>query len=473
MSDRQFENENENEDKDKVIDVAYTDEKEAVALRKDKEVNIDEMQKNDIYEKNEVTNAQEDTVHEGLETYYHETIKDPDKNKKKNTEKTFGKLVKGILIGSIVGGVSIGISFAFASPYAQASYNEKNGINTKVATGNEYTMNTQETSSPIITTTAENHIPAIAEMVGPSVVSINNNSTVTTWKGEFSQSSLGSGVIFHQDNEKVYIISNAHVVDGANTLTVNFIGNVKVAAQIVGADTSTDITVISVNKEDLPEDMRDTIQIATLGDSDALRVGEQVVAIGTPIDEAYRNTVTVGYVSALEREVSLTDQKINLIQTDAAINPGNSGGALVGPSGEVIGINTMKLVDSDSKIEGMGFAIPINDVKPIVEELMTHGKIMRPSLGIMGENLSEAFGSYWEMPVGILVHQVILGSSADIAGIQQGDVIIEFDGTRITTMEALKEILRTKEIGDQVKVKIVRGSDKKTIDVKLQAAPDK
>ena len=139
---------------------------------------------------------------------------------------------------------------------------------------------------------------------------------------------------------------------------------------------------------------------------------------------------------------------------------------MVGPTGEVVGINTIKLVDSE--IEGMGFAIPINDVKPIVEELMTTGSIARPVLGIVGENLTEELGNYWDIPVGIMVVQVQPGTSADVAGIKQGDVILEFDGQRISTMEELKELLLDRKVGDQVKVKVVRGSQKLTLDVKLQ-----
>lgn len=311
-----------------------------------------------------------------------------------------------------------------------------------------------------------NSIADIAESVGPSVVSIKNNKLITTWAGEFNQEGLGSGVIFKVDDQKVYIISNAHVVEGATTLTVTFLGNSKVPANIVGYDTITDIAVVAVDKADIPADIVGQIKPAILGDNDKLRVGDLAVAIGTPIDEAYENTVTVGVVSALDREISLTDQKLNLIQTDAAINPGNSGGALVGPTGEVVGINTIKLVDSE--IEGMGFAIPINDVKPIVEELMTTGSIARPVLGIVGENLTEELGNYWDIPVGIMVVQVQPGTSADVAGIKQGDVILEFDGQRISTMEELKELLLDRKVGDQVKVKVVRGSQKLTLDVKLQ-----
>lgn len=399
-------------------------------------------------------------------TYYHETIKErkhSGKDRKKKGPGGFGKFVAGLVIVSLVGGVSLGAGYAFIQPLANRLYEEKYGSGD--AGGSQVTPYA-ESVGYVEPLSVNNSIADIAESVGPSVVSIKNNKIVATWAGEFNQEGLGSGVIFKVDDQKVYIISNAHVVEGATTLTVTFLGNTKVPANIVGYDTITDIAVVSVDKADIPAEIVNQIKPAILGDNDKLRVGDLAVAIGTPIDEAYENTVTVGVVSALDREISLTDQQLNLIQTDAAINPGNSGGALVGPTGEVVGINTIKLVDSE--IEGMGFAIPINDVKPIVEELMANGTIARPVLGVVGENLTEELGSYWDIPVGIMVVQVQPGTSADVAGIKQGDIILEFDGQRISTVEELKELLLNKKVGDQVKIKVVRGSQKLTVDVKLQ-----
>ncbi|MEG0905193.1 MAG: trypsin-like peptidase domain-containing protein [Cellulosilyticaceae bacterium] len=396
-------------------------------------------------------------------SYYHETIKT---KQSKRSKHSFSKFIAGLLIISIVGGASIGTGFAVANPLVEkfigggAPEEEKSIEATDIAYIPSYV-------APL---TTNNSIADIAENVGPSVVSIKNNKTVATWAGEFNQSGLGSGVIFDEDEEKIYIISNAHVVEGASTLTVTFLGNEKSSAMLIGTDTITDIAVIAVNKADIPEEARGQIRPAPIGNSSDIRVGDLAIAIGNPINEAYNNTVTVGVISALNREINLTDQKLNLIQTDAAINPGNSGGALVGPSGEVIGINTIKLVDGT--IEGMGFALPMNDVMPIVGELMEKGRIVRPSLGIKGQDLTEELGNFYEIPVGILIVQVVPGSSADMGGIKPGDIILEFDDQKITTMNELKQILLAKKVDDLINVKLIRGASKHTIQVKLQEMPN-
>lgn len=402
-----------------------------------------------------------DVIPSQQQSYYHETIKNDKKNKNSGSLKKF---VIGTLIVSIAGGASIGAGFGIVSPLAQSYFGSSNQPKSNEKPVNEAYFN-QVNVAPL---SANSTIADIADSVGPSVVSIKNNRTVATWAGEFNESGLGSGVIFHEDEEKVYIISNAHVVDGASNLIVTFLGNTKVPATLIGSDSITDIAVIAVNKAEIPPEQLADIKPAVLGDSNNLRVGDLAVAIGNPVEEAFNNTVTVGVISALDREVQLTDKTMKLIQTDAAINPGNSGGALVGPNGEVIGINTIKLVDS--QIEGMGFAIPINDVKPIVSELMEKGRISRPSLGIKGYDMTESLGIY-DIPVGVMVVEIVPGSSAELAGLQPKDIILEFDGQKISSMEELKSLLIKKQVGDTVSLKLVRGNEKHTIQVKLQEMP--
>lgn len=389
---------------------------------------------------------------------------------------SFGKLIAGLVVVSLVGGVSIGASFAFISPYANDYYNATHKGNDSYNNGQDAQLagNVSEGSNRVLPLATNNSIADIANNIGPSVVSIKNNQVVATWYGEFDQSGLGSGVIFKQDDKKIYVVSNAHVVEGADSLVVNFLGNTKVEAEIVGVDTVTDIAVIAINKQAIPEEAMKEIKVAPLGNSDHLQVGELAVAIGNPIDEAYNNTVTVGVISALNREVQLVDKKLKLIQTDAAINPGNSGGALVGPSGEVIGINTIKLVDS--QIEGMGFAIPINDIKPIIEEILQNGKISRPALGIVGKDIDAQSAELYEIPIGVYVVEVTPGSSAELAGIKSNDILFQFDGTKITGMNQLKEILNRKKVGDTIEVKVIRETakktlEKKTLEIKLREMP--
>lgn len=385
---------------------------------------------------------------------------------KKGKNKSIIKFVTGLVIISLVGGISIGASFAFLSPYASAYY-EKNNLKNDNLTTDSSTNNEQLGHVQPLTT--NNSIADIARKVGPSVVSIRNNKVVMTWYGEFNQAGLGSGVVFQEDDKRFYIVSNAHVVEGASSLLVTFLGNTKVEATLLGADPVTDIAVLAVNKEDIPKETVSGIKVAAFGDSNKLQVGDLAVAIGNPIDEAYNNTVTAGVISALNREVDLGDKKLRLIQTDAAINPGNSGGALVGPTGEVIGINTIKLVDS--QIEGMGFAIPINDVKPIITQILEEGKVSRPALGIEGQDISEDASNLLGLPIGVYIKSVVPGSSADIAGMKQDDILVEFDGKTVTGMEQLKEIFQTKKVGDIVEAKVIRNNKNKELKIKLREMP--
>ncbi|ONI42153.1 hypothetical protein AN639_12195 [Candidatus Epulonipiscium fishelsonii] len=395
--------------------------------------------------------------------YYYEVVKS--NRPKKKSSSGIKKFILGTVIVSLVGGVAIGTSFAVVTN----QYND-NLMAPRISLPTSV-QPTQMSFVEPIQLNNYNTISEIAEDVGPSIVSIV--SVVPTeysnfWiSGIYPETGLGSGVIFYEDAEKIYIMTNSHVVEDANTLTVTFLGNYKVSANIVGQDALTDIAVVSVNKSELPEEAKTEIKLAPLGNNDSLRVGDLAIAIGTPLDEAYSNTVTVGIISALNRTITLDAQnKMELIQTDAAINPGNSGGALIGPTGEVIGINTIKLVDDH--VEGMGFAIPINNVKPIVEELISYGKVLRPSLGISGITFTQEL-SQFDIPVGVYVHQVMPNSSAELAGILAEDIILEFDGVKLSTMEELKSMIEAKNIGDNVKMKVSRNGKILELDVVLSA----
>ena len=285
-------------------------------------------------------------------------------------------------------------------------------------------------------------------------------------------SGSGSGVVYRVDGKTAYIITNAHVVSGATDVQVVFSNKESVNATIVGSDTYSDIAVLKLTAD---FDMT-TIKC---GDSSLLDQGETVLAIGSPLGIEYAGTVTQGIVSGIDRTVSVDlnddgqeDWDMNVIQTDAAINPGNSGGALVNMAGELVGITSMKL--SNTSVEGMGFALPINDVITSVEQIIENGKVTRPQIGISGVSLS-GYSSYQlryyrintDLTDGIYVSRVTSGGAASKAGIQEGDIIVKFDGKEVTTYKSFLTELYSKEPGDKVSVVVNRNGTEKTIEVTL------
>ena len=285
-------------------------------------------------------------------------------------------------------------------------------------------------------------------------------------------SGSGSGVVYRVDGKTAYIITNAHVVSGATDVQVVFSNKESVNATIVGSDTYSDIAVLKLTAD---FDMT----AIKCGDSSLLDQGETVLAIGSPLGIEYAGTVTQGIVSGIDRTVSVDlnddgqeDWDMNVIQTDAAINPGNSGGALVNMAGELVGITSMKL--SNTSVEGMGFALPINDVITSVEQIIENGKVTRPQIGISGVSLS-GYSSYQlryyrintDLTDGIYVSRVTSGGAASKAGIQEGDIIVKFDGKEVTTYKSFLTELYSKEPGDKVSVVVNRNVTEKTIEVTL------
>lgn len=285
-------------------------------------------------------------------------------------------------------------------------------------------------------------------------------------------SGSGSGVVYRVDGKTAYIITNAHVVSGATDVQVVFSNKESVNATIVGSDTYSGIAVLKLTAD---FDMT----AIKCGDSSLLDQGETVLAIGSPLGIEYAGTVTQGIVSGIDRTVSVDlnddgqeDWDMNVIQTDAAINPGNSGGALVNMAGELVGITSMKL--SNTSVEGMGFALPINDVITSVEQIIENGKVTRPQIGISGVSLS-GYSSYQlryyrintDLTDGIYVSRVTSGGAASKAGIQEGDIIVKFDGKEVTTYKSFLTELYSKEPGDKVSVVVNRNGTEKTIEVTL------
>lgn len=303
---------------------------------------------------------------------------------------------------------------------------------------------------------------AIAETVGPAVVGITNMRGHDFFNNPIVSS--GSGVIF--DSENGYIITNYHVVEGANNIQVTLDEDTHYEAKLIGHDRDSDLAVLQVEADDLPE--------ARLGDSSKLRVGEMAIAIGNPLGKEFARSVTVGVISALDREITVKtaggEITLQVVQTDAAINPGNSGGALVNSKGEVIGINSVKIASAD--VEGMGFAIPSNLVKPIIDQLIEKGYVSRPFIGIFDfREITPQMSEWYNLPEGIYVGGIVSGGPAAAAGMRPGDVIIEMDGTMIKTFEELQQVLRSHKVGDKVTIVVIRENQRIELNVTLGETP--
>lgn len=297
-------------------------------------------------------------------------------------------------------------------------------------------------------------IPEVYDKVSPAVVSILS----TLQSGGYIQSqetmSSGSGVIIREDG---YIVTNNHVIEGAVSIKVQTIAGQSFEASVVGSDSRTDLAVLKVECDQ-------ALPYAELGDSSEIRVGDLALAIGNPLREELAGTLTVGYISAINRSMVIDGKQMVMLQTDAAINPGNSGGALLNIKGQLIGINTAKSTGYD--VEGLGFAIPINEAKPIIESIMKNGYVTgRPLVGIVGQNVTEAIAKANNLPIGVYVKSVTAFGAAERAGILAGDVIVEFDGQKIETIDEINEIRDSHQVGDTIKIKLKRNG--KTVETEL------
>lgn len=342
---------------------------------------------------------------------------------------------------------------------------------------------TLSTSSSVVTS----DVSEVVDKVMPSIVSITSMSVQEVqsfFGGTYEQTSegAGTGIIIGKNDTELLIVTNNHVVEGSDTLTVTFNDQSSVEANIKGTDAAYDVAVIAVALDQISDDTMSAISVATLGDSTNLKIGEPAIAIGNAL--GYGQSVTTGVISALDRSVSTTDTQTGetqesgakLIQTDAAINPGNSGGALVNVNGEVIGINSAKL--TGESVEGIGYAIPISDVSDLIQNLMnqeTKTKVPeneRGLLGITGMSVSDAFSQQIDVPAGVYVMEVSSGSGADKAGMTKGSIITAINGSSIDSMEALQEQLQYYAKGETVSLTILvpqsNGEyDEQTLDVTL------
>ena len=302
-------------------------------------------------------------------------------------------------------------------------------------------------------------VSGVVEEVIPAMVSIVNNYTSTGYSiwGQYSRSGAasGSGIIVAENDTELLIVTNNHVVEGADTLEVTFTDGTIAQADIKGLDADMDLAVIAVSFDSLSEETRNAVTIAKLGDSESLKMGEPVIAIGNALGMG--QSVTNGIVSALDREMTLEDGSTGIfIQTNAAINKGNSGGALFNINGEVIGINSNKI--GDTLVEGMGYAIPISSASPIIADLMqreTRTKVADNEKGYMGITMSQDVMMNY-MPEGVLVDDVEEGSAAEAAGITKWDIIVKFDGQKVSGISDLQNILQYYRPGDTATVTVMR-----------------
>lgn len=380
----------------------------------------------------------------------------PDYNYEQNQEqkrkekKKMPKFIKVISL-ALVFGIVASVAFQATNLVADRFLGTTESREVKSVDNTKISQSTGET--------AKSDIASIAEEVMPSVVSITNLSVqqVQSFFGgiqEQESKSVGSGIIISQNDSELLIITNNHVVEGNETLTVSFVDEESVEAQVKGTDAAKDLAVIAVQTKKIKDTTMDQIKVASLGNSDQLQVGESVIAIGNAL--GYGQSVTSGIVSATGRELDGIDEK--LIQTDAAINPGNSGGALLNANGEVIGINTAKV--ATDTVEGMGYAIPISSVSDIIENLMnqeTKTKVSEAEqgqLGIQGVDVTADSSEMYNMPTGVYVSEVIAGGGAKKAGITKGTVITGINGTSIDGMQALKEQLQYYRAGETVKITV-------------------
>lgn len=423
-------------------------------------------------------------------TYSYDSGNDKRKSNRKKHNKTGKKvgaiILSGVLLGSVAGGAFqltnyIGNTF-FDTKGVEAK--ENSGVDT-VDSSTHSNYEAQKVSSVNTSTESTNSVTQVAEAVMPSIVSITNQSVeevqsmfrhgqTETYKSESS----GSGIIIGENDTELLIVTNNHVVAGADTLTVCFTDDSVVEAKIKGTDSTNDLAVIAVELANVSEETLNKIAVAALGSSDDLAIGEQVVAIGNAL--GYGQSVTTGIVSALNREIAADDMTSNTyVQTDAAINSGNSGGALVNMKGEVIGINTAKIAGDG--VEGMGFAIPMSSAESIISGLMeqtTKEKVSeenKGSLGISGADVTSEVSEVYGMPEGVYVNAITGGSAAEEAGLQTGDIITHIDGSQITDISNLQSQLAYYAAGDKVTLTIQRKVDtseytEQTIEVTLMSA---
>ena len=395
----------------------------------------------------------------------HQPSEEHHEKRRKNglTRKVAGITAAALLFGTVSGGTMVGIN-KIADSFGPATYplvSSQAAVEDSTTEAQTSASAATSGSSAAAGNAAALDVSASVKSAMPSVVAINNTMLYQSnnWWGmsqTYEVPSSGSGIIIGQNDEELLIATNNHVVEDSENLSVVFIDDTSVNASIKGTDADSDLAVIAVALKDIPEDTLSQISVAKLGDSDALEVGQGVVAIGNAL--GYGQSVTVGYVSALNREVQVDNTVTrNLLQTDAAINPGNSGGALLNMKGEVIGINAAKYSSTD--VEGIGYAIPISKAQEILSTLMTQrtknqtvAEGEEGYLGIQGLTVDDSMVKQQDMPAGVFVYGIIDGGAAANSDLRKRDIIVKFDGQSVKSMAALQDLLKYYKAGETVEL---------------------
>ena len=400
------------------------------------------------------------------------------KNRKTaNLAKKVGTIaLSAVLFGSVAGGTFQAVNYFAGSRTAASTTTTQTTSNSSLLKAAATSSGSTSTGTLDVSTIAKNAMPSIVSITNKSVQEVQNYFSMFGYGAQTPQTeettSCGSGIIIGKNDTELLIVTNNHVVDGADTLSVSFVNNQVCEANIKGTDSDNDLAVIAVPLSEIPDDTMNSIAIATMGDSDSVHVGEQVVAIGNAL--GYGQSVTTGIISAANRVIddnsssdegtdgTVSDSASNdttgktYLQTDAAINPGNSGGALLNMNGEVIGINSAKLASTE--VEGMGYAIPVSRVSDIIENLMneqTRTKVSSENQGTLGIkclDVSSQIQQAYSMPTGIYISEVTSGGAAEKAGLKSGYVLTSFDGHSVTSTSELKSLLSYYSAGETVEI---------------------
>lgn len=404
--------------------------------------------------------------------YYDDHMQDPQRQNRKQKGNRGGTILAS-LTGAILGGFLVLISVPQLSNMGILPYdmNLQGNVTEEESAPDRNAIQGERVSFDVNTDVTQAVQKAEKAVVG--VTSIQSGSGF--WDNNMQQEAgTGSGVIYKKEGGKAFVVTNYHVIQGADAIEVSLSDGTKVQAKAVGEDPWTDLAVLEMDASQVK-------QVAEFGDAESLKTGEPVIAIGNPLGLQFSGSVTQGIISGLERTIPIDinqdgvqDWQADVIQTDAAINPGNSGGALVNMAGQVIGINSMKI--AQSAVEGIGLAIPINYAEPIISDLEQYGEVKRPSIGVAIQDVSmvseyhqtETLKLPEDVQTGVMVQQVVPNSPAELGGLREMDVIVELDGEKINTVIDLrKHLYEKKKVGDALEVTFYRGGEKQTQTIKL------